>query len=298
MVRTLCCKDKNFIDMNRSIVFLLAMLFTVVSCGTSSQFAQQRYYDGIYRGSVPANEPVHIYTEEEFVAMAAANIARESRQQSDTVYVVIDNSDDYSWYNSPWYAWGAAWTFGSPYWWHRHWPYYGWAGSWWYYDYWWYYDWWYYDWWFYRPYHFHPLPSLHHDFANRYYGPRRGIQGTGSMYSRPGSVNPSRSAVRGTGSSASMTRVYSNGTSGNSSYTRRSSGSTTYRTYSSGSSNSYSSGSNSTVTRSRNYTTPSSTSRSGSYSTPSSSSRSGFSGGGSAARSGGGGGGSRGGGRR
>ena len=196
MARTLRAKIQTFIimKMNRCIVLVLPLLFMMVSCGTSAQFAQQRFQDGIYSRPEPVAEAVQIYSKDDFAAMAAANIAREA-QQKDTVYVVLRNDD---WYDSPWFAWGSAWALSWPYrWWaYSSWydPWYGWARPW--YDPWysWYYDPWYWDPWYYRPHYHHywhdhwyrPRPGLSSD-GSYFYGPRFMTQGGGSMVSRPGS---------------------------------------------------------------------------------------------------------------
>ena len=195
MARTLRAKIQTFIimKMNRCIVLVLPLLFMMVSCGTSAQFAQQRFQDGIYSRPEPVAEAVQIYSKDDFAAMAAANIAREA-QQKDTVYVVLQNDD---WYDSPWFAWGSAWALSWPYrWWaYSSWydPWYGWARPW--YDPWysWYYDPWYWDPWYYRPhYHYYwhdhyyrPRPGLSSD-GRHFYGPRFLTQGGGSMVTRPG----------------------------------------------------------------------------------------------------------------
>ena len=121
--------------MNRCIVLVLPLLLVMSSCGTTAQFAQQRFQDGIYSRPEPVAEAVQIYSKDDFAAMAAANIAREDNQK-DTVYVVV--RDEYSWYDSPWFAWGSAWAFSWPYryWWNDPW-YYGWGPYWrssWYYS--------------------------------------------------------------------------------------------------------------------------------------------------------------------
>ena len=145
MARTLRAKIQTFIimKMNRCLVLVLPLLFVMSSCGTTAQFAQQRFQDGIYSRPEPVAEAVQIYSKDDFAAMAAANIAREDNQK-DTVYVVV--RDEYSWYDSPWFAWGSAWAFSWPYryWWNDPW-YYGWGPYWrspWYYS--WYWDPWYY----------------------------------------------------------------------------------------------------------------------------------------------------------
>lgn len=221
MARTLCAKIQTFIimKMNRCIVLVLPLLFLLSSCGTTAQFAQQRFQDGIYSRPEPVAEAVQIYSKDDFAAMAAANIARDANQK-DTVYVVVREND--SWYNSPWFAWGSAWAFSWPW---RHWayysswydPWYGWGYPW-YSGYW---DPWYWDSWYYPHYHnYYPhywndyrRPGLSSD-GRHFYGPRFLTQGGGSSVSRPG-----------TGSNLNYTRSYSSaggnyGSAGSSNYRR------------------------------------------------------------------------------
>lgn len=305
--------------MNRCILLVLPLLFLLSSCGTTAQFAQQRFQDGIYSRPEPVAEAVQIYSKDDFAAMAAANIAREAGQK-DTVYVVID---DYDWYDSPWFAWSSAWAFSWPY---RHWAFSGWYSPWygwgcpWYYDPWysWYYDPWFYDPWYYDPWYYHPhhywpnyqppRPGLSSD-GRYFYGPRRFTQGGGSMVSRPGSssgYNYTRSYTSaggnyGSAGASSFRRGGSQGSVSGSSV--RPSGSSTSGgtvsrpggnyNYSRSYSNSQQNNSNSYFNNNRNgninsYQAPS-PSRSPSFSAPSRSYGGGSMGGGSAVRSGGGG---------
>ena len=150
--------------MKRSATLLLplAALLALASCGTTAQYSQQRFQDGLYLN--PGEEPavVRLYTEEEFEAMAAANIARKQQGSRDTLVVVLDDPWGYSWrypysYYSPW-LWGGV-GFGSYYW--GRWGRWGWYDPWyagwydpWYYDPWYggygyaWYDPWYYDPWY------------------------------------------------------------------------------------------------------------------------------------------------------
>ena len=118
--------------MKRSTTLLLPLaLLVLASCGTPAQYSQQRFQDGIYMK--PGEEPqvVRLYTEEDFEAMAAANIARKHQQNRDTLVVILDDPWGYSWYD-PYYSW--AWGglgFGSYYW--NRWCYRGWYDPW-YYD--------------------------------------------------------------------------------------------------------------------------------------------------------------------
>lgn len=247
MARTLRAKIQTFIimKMNRCLVLVLPLLFVMSSCGTTAQFAQQRFQDGIYSRPEPVAEAVQIYSKDDFAAMAAANIAREDNQK-DTVYVVV--RDEYSWYDSPWFAWGSAWAFSWPYryWWNDPW-YYGWGPYWrspWYYSwYWdpWYYDPWFRDPWYYGSWYWHPHYHYRHDYhhwrrpglsadGRHYYGPRFLTQGGGSRVSVPGSSGFSGSS----GSARSYTRSYTTsgssfGSSGNRTYRRGSSSGTSGR---------------------------------------------------------------------
>ena len=161
--------------MNRCILLALPLLFMLSSCGTTAQYAQQRYQDGIYSRPEPVAEAVQLYSKEDFAAMAAANIAREGK---DTVYVVVQHDD--WWYDSPWFAWSSAWAFSWPY---RHWafsgwysPWYGWSRPW--YDPWysWYYDPWFYDpwysWHYYDPWYHPPVPERREAATTREPTPR------------------------------------------------------------------------------------------------------------------------------
>ncbi len=126
-------------------LYLPLLLLALASCGTSAQYSQQWFQDGIY--ARPGAEPrsVRLYSEEDFKAMAAENIARKQQKERDTVYVVVnDGRDDAGWlfYDafSPW-AWSGV-GFGLHYYWDR------WRFGW--YDPWWYGPW-HYDPWFSRP---------------------------------------------------------------------------------------------------------------------------------------------------
>ena len=142
--------------MKRSTTLLLPLLLLVLaSCGTPAQYSQQRFQDGIYAAPGEQTELVQLYTEEDFEAMAAANIARKQQGNRDTLVVVLDDPWGYTWrypYSS--WAWGGL-GFGSLYW--NRWRFGGWYDPW-YYDPWyggWGYSWydpWYYDPW-YGPYY-------------------------------------------------------------------------------------------------------------------------------------------------
>ena len=104
--------------MKRSATLFLPLLLMLASCGTTAQFAEQRFQDGIY--ARPGEETaVRLYTEDDFAAMAADNISR--KHSRDTMVVIVDDT----------WAWGGL-GFGSYYWnrWRRG---YGWYDPW-YYD--------------------------------------------------------------------------------------------------------------------------------------------------------------------
>ncbi len=170
--------------MKRSTTLLLPLLLLVLaSCGTPAQYSQQRFQDGIY--AAPGEEPkvVQLYTEEDFEAMAAANIARKQQGTRDTLVVVLDDPWGYSWrypYSS--WAWGGL-GFGS-YYWHR-WRFGGWYDPW-FYDPWyggWGYGW--YDPWFdpwYGPYYGGYYPGYYgygwnYGWYDPWYGPYYGGYG-------------------------------------------------------------------------------------------------------------------------
>ena len=182
--------------MRRGIALLLPMMLIMASCGTTAQYSQQRYSDGIYgrsSGAVAAEETV-IYSEQDFAAMAAA--ARNSgikdtldlytgyNDGSTTTYS-YNSLDTFMWgglslfgpwhwgmrwgWHSPWYSpWYSPWGWNSWGWydpWFDPWyPSWGWGG---WYDPWyspWYSPWgwnswgWYDPWYnpWYRPYPYHP----------------------------------------------------------------------------------------------------------------------------------------------
>ena len=245
--------------MNRCIVFLLPLLFMFSSCGTTAQYAQQRYQDGVYGSrKVAATEAIHIYSKEEFVAMAAANIAREQEELGgdiDTVYVILDLAQD-DWYNYPWY-------YGRPYYWSYSSWYYPWYSSWyWYYDP-WYYSWYWDPWFRHHRHHHHRHHHHHHHAHHRFAHNSFAWHGAGASY-RANRVHTPRYMTQGgvsslfRTSSASRTRTY--GSSG-ASYTRsstrasssgtvNSSGANTYSRSSSVSRSSSNSGNSSTYSRS------------------------------------------------
>ena len=106
--------------MKRSATLFLPLLFVLASCGTTAQYAEQRFQDGIYARPGEETHAVRLYNEDDFAAMAADNISRKHR---DTLVVVVDDT----------WAWGGlGYGFGSYYW--NRWRYgYGWYDPW-YYD--------------------------------------------------------------------------------------------------------------------------------------------------------------------
>ena len=137
--------------MKRSLIFLLPALLAMASCGSTAQYAtSQQVPDGIYYRPEPV---VELYTEDDFKAMAAQNIASKSQSKKDTVVVIMD--DFYSvyygypyayssFYGPSWryrrhYGWGPSWSFGWYGGWYDPWdpwydPYWGspyWGGSYW-----------------------------------------------------------------------------------------------------------------------------------------------------------------------
>ena len=83
--------------MKRSTTLFLPFLLVLASCGTTAQYSQQRFEDGIY--TIPKDEPeaVRLYTQEEIEAIAAENIALKQRGKRDTLVVVLDDPWGWSW---------------------------------------------------------------------------------------------------------------------------------------------------------------------------------------------------------
>ena len=77
--------------MKRSTTLFLPLLLVLASCGTTAQYSQQRFEDGIY--TIPKDEPeaVRLYTLEEIEAIASENIALKQRGKRDTLVVVLDD---------------------------------------------------------------------------------------------------------------------------------------------------------------------------------------------------------------
>ena len=121
--------------MKRSTTLFLPLVFLVLaSCATTAQYSQQRFQDGIYMQPGEEPELVHLYTEEDFAAMAAQNIAKKQGRR-DTLVVVVDD---------PWYSpiYNPYYYGGFPY--HNYWNRWrigGWYDPWFDLSFSWYYDW-------------------------------------------------------------------------------------------------------------------------------------------------------------
>ena len=118
--------------MKRSTTLFLPLLLVLASCGTTAQYSQQRFEDGIY--AKPGEEPenVRLYTQEEIEAMAAENIALKQKGKRDTLVVVLDDPWGWGWdypyrYSYSPFFWGGL-GFGSYYW--NRWRFGGWYDPW------------------------------------------------------------------------------------------------------------------------------------------------------------------------
>lgn len=124
--------------MKRSMTLLLPLLVVLASCGTTAQYSQQRYQDGIYFQTTEEPEEVVILSKEDFERLAAQNIRQEAYEESlndsTKVNTVLVYPGDfyYDMYFSPFPTialWaGSNLAFTSWYWdrWHNWWgPYYG-----------------------------------------------------------------------------------------------------------------------------------------------------------------------------
>jgi len=253
--------------MRRSLILLLPALLALASCGTASQYASsQTYPDGIYYRPEPV---VELYSEDDFKAMAAEQIASRAAAADSLKTARKGNTDYYNsyiysydpYYYSSWYhPYYSSWY--SPYWGYRSWygmsPYWysGWYGG--------FYDYWYDPYWGYASYY---GPSWYYGGYYRPYRPH-GFIGSGSY----GRHTSNGQTYRRSGSSTSA----SSAPGKNNRYDpegSRSSSRSVYRR----SGSSYSSGSDSGSSRS---SSSSSSYRSGSYSSSSSHSSSGHSSGG------------------
>lgn len=192
-------------------LIILSLVFALASCSTGYQFAEQKFVDGIYSRPAPAQDPVYIYSEDDFAAKAADDIAREKIMDYDS-YAFASGfywglSLSSSWYYSPWRY--DYWRFNR--WFHDPWYYGSWYYSPWHYDPWyhsyWYYDHWYYDRWYYPVGIPARKPGLSND-GRRYYGARMDTQTGGSRVSRPGSSRSNyRRGTSGTYGSAGATII-------------------------------------------------------------------------------------------
>ncbi len=312
-------------NMKQSIALFLPILLGLASCGTTAQYSQQRFTDGIYSKTMPEDDNITLYSQEDFEQIAANEIARKR----DTVYVVLDKRDN-DWLNfnfSPFHFGLGYWGYNRYFRYYDPWYYNSWYGGFynpWYYNLWygsiydpWYYPWSYDPWYWnmgyypsygpgylgggYRP----PKPGLSPG-GDYYYGPRRDTQSGGSRVNRPGSSNIRLDNVGnsyiggGSNYGSSGSSIIGSGRKNPSRSIRNSSSSSTnasrydYNTNSNNNHNNNSSSwnSSSSTNRNNNYNY-----NSGSSYSSGSSSRSYSGGGGSSSRSGGGGN-SRGGGRR
>jgi len=104
--------------MKRSLIILLPALFMLAACGTASQYAsQQQFPDGIYYRPQPI---VELLAEEDFMAMAAQNLAADSlRLHKKELAKLRAEEDSYSYY-TPYYGFYGPYHY-SPY---YHSPYY------------------------------------------------------------------------------------------------------------------------------------------------------------------------------
>ena len=308
--------------MRRSIILILPLVLFAVSCGTTSEFSEQRFQDGIYYHQAPQREvvsqDVQLYSKEDFAYLAQQ---KSVWQEGDTLKINLDNGkvvvNNYWWDNPFYWGIGSYWAFSGPF--FHHWavsPFWGrWSWSSWYWNGW-------YDPWFgpyypygpygpggfYHPVHTRPSGYGNHGAANL---PAGRISRGGSTSSRP-SASGSRSNY--------STRYYTprSGSTSSSSNSRSTYSGSTSRpstTFSRPNSRSYDNNTSnrSTINQSRPQSSPSQRSSSSSSATSGANSRSygggtvgggasrgGFSGGGASSGGGsrGGGGGTSGGGRR
>ena len=137
--------------MKKSIVLLLPLALAAASCGTTAQYSQQRFQDGIYSSSAPQKPTSDILSEDDFRLLAARSIAEKEAQRQDstlkniTVQEVYVTPGSYEWdmYFSPfpliavgigynlawsnwyWHRWHTWWDpWYSPWYgpsWHHHW---------------------------------------------------------------------------------------------------------------------------------------------------------------------------------
>lgn len=152
--------------MKRSMTLLLPLLAVLASCGTTAQYSQQRYQDGIYFQTTEEPEEVVVLSKEDFERLAAQNIRQQSLEEvvdsSKITYTQVYPGDYYydmyfspfptialwagtdlaftSWYWDRWRLWWGPYGPMGPYdtfWFDFNRPYFGW-GSWGWYDPWYY----------------------------------------------------------------------------------------------------------------------------------------------------------------
>lgn len=235
-------------------IMSLLVCLTVASCGSSAQFAQQRFQDGIYRSTSPQpeEEQYAVLSREDIERMAAEQIEKDRLASGESLS--YSDSDDRTvvnlylvdpWLYTPlscgrywdrwyWNRWHLG-TWYDPYWsfsfyydWYSPWY----CGGW--YDPWYgpYYDPWYGPGFWHGP-HYGPYPGPHpghhpgifpgggphhpdHGYGNRYYGPRNGTQSVRSRYiTGPSNSGMSRTPLAGGSAGGSfISRAPSGGSQG------------------------------------------------------------------------------------
>lgn len=153
--------------MKRSMTLLLPLLLVLASCGTTAQYSQQRYQDGIYFKTTAEPEEVVILSKEDFQRLAAQNIRQQALEEAlddstKVSYELVYPGDYYydmyfspfptialwagsnlaftSWYWDRWHNWWGPFGPMGPYdtlWFDYNRPYFGW-GTWGWYDPWYY----------------------------------------------------------------------------------------------------------------------------------------------------------------
>lgn len=241
--------------MKRSMTLLLPLLIVLASCGTTAQYSQQRYQDGIYFQTTEEPEEVVVLSKEDFERLAAQNIRQEAYEEalndSTKVKTILVYPGDYyydmyfspfptialwagtnlaftSWYWNRWHNWwGPFYGPRGPYdtfWFDFNRPYFGW-GSWGWYDPWYYGPGWGYGW--YDPWYYRYGPGWYRPYGPYYpggggfirdvsYGPRYQTQSIGSRTVHPGSG----ASVRRSGTSGYGSRGYIGPRGGTSTGTR------------------------------------------------------------------------------
>lgn len=216
--------------MKRSIALLLPLLFVLASCGTTAQYSQQRFQDGMY--TRPYKEAalakvVQPYPEEYFAQQAAAQVAQKQDSlqlfQNNGGTTVYNTTYDYNplWNISIWpygynrWYW-SNWYWNDPFW------YGGWYGPGFYDPFYspWYSPW--YDPWYgpYDPWYgpvspwIRPINPVYPGMRNNYYyGPRNTTQESRSRNFHPGSSGSNRrpsTTTYGSAGSSVITRSGSN----------------------------------------------------------------------------------------